>query len=71
MEPISSSKSSWSVPVPASPEPPSPVPETTATKIAVGPLYGAQVINDAVETSLITIQALADLGIGNKVNHLA
>lgn len=71
MDPVSSSTSSRSVPLPSAAfDPPAP-PDVAAAKLDVGPMYGARIIGDAVQTSIITIQALADLGIGAKVNHLA
>jgi hypothetical protein len=70
MDPISSRTSTLSLPTPAVSKPTLSAPEPTE-RTSVGPLYGARVISDAVEASLDTIQALADMGVGAKVDAQA
>jgi hypothetical protein len=75
MDPISSSMASWSMPFPTAladtPAAAVPITPIQPEAPAVGPLYGARVINDAVDTTIAAIKAMTEAGIGGKVDQLA
>jgi hypothetical protein len=53
----------WPTPAPSAP--------LSVEAPRIGPYYTIQVVNDAVETTMVALEALADLGIGAKVDAQA